>query len=125
MEKLLIGPMAAGMSTPYPYRPYIPQNVSEIMDLLGSIMLSPPTMRDELFPERNVDTQFFALNKGLQQIRAKLGEERYAKAIELSNRMRAHFEADPHDTNGKAHIGYLLIHELEALLNNVPSKQKS
>jgi hypothetical protein len=98
------------------YQPYIPQNASEVIDLLGSMMLSPPTMTHQLFPERNLDTQFHALNEGLGLIRGKLGEERYAKAMELSQRMRVHFEADPEDKKGEAHKGYLLIHELEALL---------
>ncbi len=98
------------------YQAHIPETISEVMDLLGSIMLSPPTMADSEFPGRNLDTEFSALNEGLKRVRKRLGEERYEKAVDLSNRMYAHFAADPGDTNGEAHKGYLLIHEMDALL---------
>ena len=78
---------------PRPYKPLIPQNVGEIMDKLGSMMLSAPTFNDPYFTERSVETEFSALNEGLAVVRGNLGEERYAKLIDLSNRMRAHFEA--------------------------------
>lgn len=96
--------------------PYIPETISEVVDFLGSMMLSPPTMRDPDFPDRNVESDFSALNEGLARVRKQLGEDRYARLMELSNRMRAHFEADPDDTNGEAHKGYLLIHEMDDLL---------
>ncbi len=42
-----------------------------------------------------INTEFFALNEGLKNLRKKLGEERYKALVALSNWMRAHFEADP------------------------------
>lgn len=103
---------------PKPYLPYIPQGKSEIMDKLAFMMLSSPTFIDETgyFPGRNVDTTFFALNEGLQLIRKRLGEEKYAALIDLSARMRAHFEADPEDETGEAIKGREIIHEMEDLL---------
>jgi hypothetical protein len=74
-------------------------------------------MADADFPLRTLETEFGILNESLGLIRSQLGETRYAELIALSNRMRAHFEADPTDTNGEAHKGYLLIHEMQALLN--------
>ncbi len=49
------------------------------------------------FPDRNIDTEFYALNEGLKTIRGKVGDEKYEKLVALSNRMRALFEADPED----------------------------
>lgn len=80
-------------------KPYIPQGASEIWDFLGAMTLSAPTFKDKTgyFPDQNIDTEFFALNEGLKTIRKKVGEENYQALVALSNRMRAHFEADPED----------------------------
>jgi hypothetical protein len=102
------------------YKPYVPQTIGELYDLVGAFMLRPPTQADPYFPGRNVETEFFALNEGLARVRKRLGEERYAKLLELSHRMRQHFEADPDDTNGEARKGYMLIHEMDALLVKPP-----
>lgn len=101
-----------------PYQPYIPQTVGELMDKLGMMMLYSPTFKDDTgyFPERNIDTVFFSLNEGLKVVRKKLGEERYASLVALSDRMRAHFEADPEDTTGDSFAGRELIHEMEDIL---------
>jgi hypothetical protein len=109
------------LSTPYiltPYSSYVPQNVSEIMDLLGWMMLASPTFVDRTgyFPGRNIDTEFSALNESFKVIRKTLGEERYAKMVELSDRMRAHFEADPEDKTEDSMAGRRLIYEMEDLL---------
>ena len=103
-------------------KPLIPQSIGEVMDLLASMMLSSPTFKDAYFTERSIDTEFFALNEGLGVVRKKLGEERYAAAIKLSNRMRAHFAADPEDSNGEARAGRKLIREMEELLAKRPAK---
>jgi hypothetical protein len=95
---------------------YIPGTISEIMDYLGYMMLGSPTMTNPDFPFLNIDSTFYALNEGLARVSKKLGKERYAKLLQLSNRMRAHFEADPDDTNGEAHKGRRLINEMEDLL---------
>ena len=78
---------------------YIPQGISEIWDFLGAMMLSAPKFKDKTgyFPDRNIDTEFFALNEGLKTIRKKVGEENYQALVALSDKMRAHFEADPED----------------------------
>ena len=39
------------------------------------------------FPERNLETVFYTLNEGLRLIREKLGEQRYLKLMEMSDRM--------------------------------------
>ena len=107
-----------------PYKPYIPQSIGEIMDHLASMMLEAPTFKDDsgYFPGRNIDTTFFELNEGLKVVRKKLGEERYSVLAALSDRMRAHFEADPENKTDDTLKGRALIHEMEDLLTQRKSK---
>ena len=111
------------MSQPFPV--YVPKSVGEVLDLLASFMLSSPTFKDDYFTERNVETEFFRLNESLLLIRHKLGEERYAKLLDLSNRMRAHFEADPENKTDETIKGRELILEMEDILNSSRSNQKA
>jgi hypothetical protein len=105
-----------------PYSSHIPRTRGELYDLLGSMMLGSPTFEDRTgyFPERNIHTEFFALNEGLKALRKTLGEDRYAKMVELSDRMRAHFEADPEDKTEDSMAGRQLIYEMEDLLRGKP-----
>jgi len=101
-----------------PYNPYIPKDISEIIDLLSMMMLSAPTFVDKTgyFPRRNIDTVFFELHEGLRLIRKKLGEELYLKLAEMSDKMRAYFDSDPEDKTGDTLKGYTLISEMQDLL---------
>jgi len=101
-----------------PYKPYIPQTIGEIMDLLGSMILSAPTFKDKTgyFPDRNINTTFFALNEGLKTIRKKAGEDNYQALVALSDKMRAHFEADPESKTEDVIKGRDCITEMEDLL---------
>jgi hypothetical protein len=56
------------------------------------------------------------LKEGLRLIRRKLGEERYLELMEMSDRMRAHFEADPENKTDDTLKGRAIIHEMEELL---------
>jgi hypothetical protein len=106
-----------------PYRPYVPQTLSDLIDKLSMIMLSSPTFIDKTgyFPERNVDTVFFALNAGLSGTRAQLGEELYRTLIKMSHQARAYFEADPEDT-GEAQKGRELIFGMIELIKSRRAK---
>jgi hypothetical protein len=99
-------------------KPYVPQGISEIWDFLGAMMLSAPTFKDKTgyFPDRNIDTEFFALNEGLKIIRKKVGEENYQALAALSDKMRAHFEADPEDKTEDGIRGRDCISEMEEIL---------
>lgn len=108
---------------PRPYKPTIPQTIAEIMDHLMGILGGAPAFANPVFPGRDLEMEFFELNEGLGVVRAQLGEERYAKAIDLSNRMRALYEADPEDKNGATDAGSKLIWELNALLKSTPRKR--
>lgn len=110
---------------PLPYKPYIAQTPSELMDLLGMMMLRSPTFQDKMgyFPERNIDTVFYQLNESLSVQRGKLGEERYLQLRSISDKMRAHFEADPEDKTDDSIKGRELILEMEDLL--IPGRRIS
>lgn len=100
------------------YKPHIPESVGEVVDQLGLMMLYSPTFQGEegLFAGRNVDTEFAALNEGLARLRKTLGEQRYAKMVEMSAKMRAHFEADPDDKTDDTIKGRELIAEMQGML---------
>jgi hypothetical protein len=103
---------------PPPYRPYVPQTPSELLDLLGLMMLRAPTFADTTghFPERNVETVFYSLNAGLQVTQRKLGEELFRKLTAMSGQMRAYFEADPEKKTGDTRKGRELILEMTDLI---------
>ena len=98
--------------------PYVPKTKGEIWDFLGSVMLRAPTFIDKtgFFPDRSIESEFFALNEGLKEIRKSLGEESYQKLAALSARMKAHFEADPEDKTEDSIKGRECILEMEAIL---------
>jgi hypothetical protein len=100
------------------FEPYIPQNVGDIMDVLAMMMLKSPKFIDGTgyFPGVNIDTAFLQLNEGLGVIRGKLGEERYLKLREMSDRMRAHFEADPDDKTDDCLKGRDIVLDMRGLL---------
>ena len=107
------------------YIPHIPQTVSQMMDLLGSMMLGAPTFKDGTgyFPQMNIDTEFFALNEGLLALSKKLGDERYATLKALSDKMRPLFEADPENKTGDTRAGLKMIHEMEEILTDATKRK--
>jgi hypothetical protein len=105
------------------YKPYVPQTIGEMTDLLGMVMLSSPTFKDDHFTERNVETVFSSLNGGLDNIRKKLGEERYQTLRTLSDRIWVYFEADPEDKTDDSLAGRQLIHEMEDILKSTYRKR--
>ena len=111
---------------PRPYTPYIPQTIGEIWDQLGGMMLDSPTFVDKTgyLPGRNIETEFFRLKEGFRVVRRKLGEERYEKLIEMADRMRAHFEADPEDKTDDSLAGRQLICDMEDVLKEVRRRRK-
>jgi len=84
------------------------------MGKLGGMMLLFPTFKDltGYFPGRNIDNTFYELNEGLKLLQPKLGEELYLKLRGMSDRMRAHFEADPECKTGDARKGRDLLLEM-------------
>jgi hypothetical protein len=101
-----------------PYKPHIPESVSEIMEVLAFMTLYSPKFVDKTgyFPEQNIDTVFLQLNEGVRVNRGKLGEELYRKLVEMSDRMRVHFEADSKNKTDETLKGRAIIHEMEVML---------
>lgn len=110
-----------------PYKPYVPQDIGELLDQLAYMRLASPIFEDETgyLPGRNIGTAFFSLNEGLLCIRKKLGEERYGALRALSDKMRTLFEADPDDKTGDTHAGRMLTHKMEDILKSVAKRGAS
>lgn len=100
------------------HKPYVPQSIGEVIDQLGSMMLSSPKFQSRFPWERdeNIDTNFYQLNEGLKTVRRQVGEETYAQLVALSDKMRAHFEADPEDKTEDGLKGRNCIDEMIELL---------
>ncbi|ESZ86282.1 MAG: hypothetical protein Q27BB25_15035 [Blastomonas sp. CACIA14H2] len=83
------------------------------------MMLSAPKFKSRL-PwafEEDIDTNFQELNEGLKVVRRQIGDETYARLVEMSDRMRAHFEADPDDKTEDGIKGRELIDEMIDILH--------
>ncbi len=95
------------------------------MDMLGGMMILSPTFRDitGYFPGRNIDNTFYELNEGLRLLRPKLGDELYLKLRDMSDQMRAHFEADPEDQTDDSLKGRDIILEMMDLLKQSRRKR--
>lgn len=106
-------------------RPYIPQSLSEIYDFLSYFIGNAPTMKDRSghFPEDNIDTQFDTLVKSFGVVREKLGEERYARLVDLAARTKALYLEDPDDTNGKTMEGIKLVWEMEEVIQDARKRR--
>lgn len=115
------------MIAPNPYfnpKPYIPASLSEINDLLGSMILDAPTFVDRLGDfDWTIDSEFDKLTQGFGVVRKKLGEERYATLMDLAARAKALFAADQEDTNGKTDEGRALLFEMEDVLTDVRNRR--
>jgi hypothetical protein len=68
-----------------PYKPYIPQSIGETIELLGAMVLDAPKFEDDsYFAGMSIDTEYVALDEGLEVIRGKLGEDRYTRLVEMA-----------------------------------------
>jgi hypothetical protein len=98
--------------------PYVPASIGELLDYLSFMMLRAPTFEDKTgyLPGRNVETVFFGLNEGIKSLHNKLGTDRCRALLDISNQMRAYFEADPEKKSGGTLKGRELILEMEDLI---------
>ena len=108
--------MSSGGSPYYNPKRYIPATLSEINDMLGSMLLWAPTFHSASFPDRNVDSRFDQLFEGFVLVQKKVGGERYAQLVDLAGRAKALFKDDQEDKNGKADQGRALLYEIEELI---------
>ncbi|THD48578.1 MAG: hypothetical protein E7774_02780 [Bradyrhizobium sp.] len=107
-----------------PAKMHIPQNISELLDLTTSMLLSAPKFLDKTgyLPFLNLDYVFEQLHAGLAQNRQRLGEERYNRLFEMSGQIRALFEADPDDKTGQTLQGCKVIHQMNDILRSALRK---
>jgi len=103
---------------PRSYPAYVPETLSELLDKLGSMILSSPTFLDRTgyFPEKNIDTEFKALDDGMNANRHRLGEGRFRRLTEMSGVVRKLFEADPNDETGDSLKGREIILDMMDLI---------
>lgn len=108
------------------YRPYIAQDIGELLDKLGAMTLGAPLFKDRTgyFPQMNLESEFFGLNESLLALRKKLGEERYMTLRAMSDKMQALFESDPDNTNGGTKAGRKLIREMEDILEGAAKRER-
>ncbi|GAA0641662.1 hypothetical protein GCM10009424_16280 [Sphingomonas ursincola] len=99
---------------------YVPKDLDSIYNFLGWMMLYAPEFRSDTFSasEQGIDITFFGLNEGLKQVRSQIGEKTYLQLVEMSQRMRAHFEADPEDKNGECKKGRTLIEDISDIIES-------
>lgn len=107
------------------YKPYVPESLSELMDFVVPMMGEAPKFQDETgyFPRQNIDTEFYALVEGFGRVRDKIGEDRYAKAIDIAARMKAIFLEAEDEDDPKTMQGIYLIHELMDLIDEVRAQR--
>lgn len=105
--------------------PYTPVTLSEIYDYLAGTLGRSPTFVDEtdFYSIGGIDTEFSVLANAFGNVRRKLGEERYAKLIELAARAKALFLADPNNDNGKTLEGCKLIWEMEEIIQDARKRR--
>jgi hypothetical protein len=100
-------------------KPYVPATLSEIWDLLASMILGAPKFDRFIMGEEGLDAEFRTLVSGFDRVRTKLGEERYAKLIDLAARAKTLFAEDQEDTNGKTNEGRELLFDIEEIIQEV------
>ena len=67
---------------------------------------------------RSIDSEYLTIQKSLDNMRKKIGEERYLKLIEMAATTRALFESDPDRSEGKTLKGCHMLQEMIAVLYN-------
>jgi hypothetical protein len=82
------------------------------------MVVCSPTFLDRTgyFPEMNLKTTFQGFNEGLLNVRADLGEALFKEFVQMSDQMRACFEADPEDVTGETRRGKNIARKMEVML---------
>jgi hypothetical protein len=104
-----------------PGKMHAPQDIQEILVLLSWILLESPQFIEKsgYFQSMSVDYVFGRLKEGLGNIRETLGEQRYQELMRMSDRMQAHFEADPESKTGETRKGRDIVYDMEDILRQV------
>lgn len=109
------------------YKPYVPQTLGELWDHIGSMVLGAPKFIDTsgFFPDMNIESEYFALVEGLKVVRPQLGEERYAKLVEMAERTKAYFVAAADEDADEVWAGRNLLLEMDEIVSEARPLQPS
>ena len=107
-----------------PGKMHAPRDIREILVLLSWVLLKSPQFIEKsgYFQSMSVDYVFGRLKEGLGNVRETLGEERYQELMRMSDRMQAHFEADPENKTGETRKGRDIVYEMEDILRQARRK---
>jgi hypothetical protein len=100
-----------------PEKRYIARTLGEIEEQISSMLGTAPTFIDDYFDFQNIDTEFEDLARGFDNVRSKLGEERYAELVGLASQAKALFAADPEGRSGEADLGLKLLLQIDDILH--------
>jgi hypothetical protein len=101
-----------------PFKQRVPEDINDVIEFLGMMVLDSPTFIDRTgyFPHTNIETVFTALNEGLYLIKSEIGDKKYLMLRQMSDRMRAHFEADREKITDETTKGCDIIFEMKDIL---------
>ena len=104
------------MIEPQPYR-YVPSTVSEVKDLLGSMVLRMP---DTPMPVTGdgIDEAYSLLHESLETVGKSIGDERFRRLTGMAQQSRQLF-VDGADRKGRA----VLISMIEVISGREPKNQ--
>ncbi|MDP5281148.1 hypothetical protein Q9Q95_19645 [Sphingomonas sp. DG1-23] len=107
------------------YKPYVPQDLDELTDLIGSMVLGSPNFVDTsgYFPDRTIESEYFALSEALKVVRADLGEERYTKLVAMMDRTKAFFTSPVDEDSDEVWVGRNLLLEMLELVDEAIRSQ--
>lgn len=99
------------------FKQYVPQDISELSDMVAMMVMSSPRFQSDYFADQNLDTVFSAFSEGLGVAKDELGSKRYQLLIDLVARARALFRGDLDDKNGGAQEGQKILWQIEEILS--------
>ena len=96
---------------------HIAESFGDLLEIMSYMLIFSPKFNNDIFCRgRDIETSFYVLNESLSIMRTKLGEGLYHRLIEMSDQMRACFEADPERVTGETRRGKNLVLEAEELI---------
>jgi hypothetical protein len=95
-----------------PYEPYISQSLGELADKIVLMIGEAPSLHDLMgyILEKNIETEFAGLKQSVGALRAKLGEENYARLTEMAAEAKVLFGEDPEGKTERADKGWALLY---------------
>ncbi|WP_271300788.1 hypothetical protein [Sphingomonas sp. CV7422] len=100
---------------------FIPKQLSEIQDHITTMAGEAPLFTEITFYgyPRTIDNEFYRLREGLSAVKDKLGGSRFEKVVDLTNKAKALFLADPQSATGDASKGVTALMDVYDILEQV------